>query len=222
MASVPNSINNSSYKEIIIFAKSLKHGGFCIAGKCTRTGQWIRTVNDEQGGAIPDSVAKATNSSWEKQGKSPYPIKLLTKITMCFSQYVPCLHQQENWLNNPNVLWKHNYSINRQALGNYLDQPENIWIFGNNIDRVSEEYIGNISNSLCLIKVKNLTLHFNSFNKRRASFDYHDIRYDFSVTDTQFDELISNCANYPEAILCISLGERYLGNFYKIVATIFI
>ena len=28
-------------KEIIVFANSVKHGNSCVAGKCTRTHEWI-------------------------------------------------------------------------------------------------------------------------------------------------------------------------------------
>ncbi|ARE66265.1 hypothetical protein D6D90_00920 [Moraxella catarrhalis] len=225
MARSVNRLHNPQSREIIIFATSLKHGGFCIAGKCTYTGVWIRPVSDKQGGAIPINQAKATNSSWEKQGKQPYAIRLLSKIDINFSQHVPYLHQQENWLCNTDVIWRHNFSIDRQELHNYLDQPENLWIFGDFTDRVPECYIKNITNSLYLIEVQNLELCVNEFDgrrRRRAIFFYRNIRYDLSVTDTQFDELSRNCNHYQTAILCVSLGELYLGNFYKIVATIFI
>lgn len=222
MARSVNIPHNPQSREIIIFAKSLKHGGFCIAGKCTYTGAWIRPVSDEKGGAIPKNQAKATNSSWERRGNQPYDIRLLSKIDINFSQHVPYLHQQENWLYNTDVIWRHNFSIDRQELHNYLDQPEDLWIVEDLYDRVPECYIKNITNSLYLIEVQNLELYTNNFNKRRAIFFYRNIRYDLSVTDTQFDELSRNCNHYQTAILCVSLGELYSDNFYKIVAAIFI
>lgn len=208
-------------KEIIIFAKSIKHGGFCVAGKCTQTGEWIRPVSDEQGGAIANDQARATNPSWIHQNKSPYPIKLLYKIQIDFSKPVPFLHQQENWLNDKNYIWQHNFSLPVAQLNNYLDNPSNLWLYGSHQDRVPEFQIGNVSNSLYLVSVQNLHL-FHQNNKRRASFCYNGMDYNLAVTDPNFDNIIQNCNKFQTAILCVSLGELFDGNYYKLVASIFI
>ncbi len=206
-------------KTLIIFAKSIKYGDFCVAGKCTQTGEWVRPVSNENGGAISNNHARATNENWSRKGKSPYPIRLLYRVTMDFVKPVPYLHQQENWLNNPNIVWQHNYSININELNAYLDRPNDLW--GNN-DRISNSIIGDIKNSLYLIYVTNLYLYINQFDKNRARFLYNNINYDFAVTDPNFSNLINNQANYQSAILCISLGECYENNHYKLVASIFI
>lgn len=208
-------------KEIIIFAKSIKHGGFCVAGKCTQTGEWIRPVSDEQGGAIANDQARATNPSWIRQNKAPYPIKLLHKIQMDFSRPVPFLHQQENWLNNPNCIWQHNYSLPTIELQNHLDSPSNLWLYGNYQDRVPEPHIGNISNSLYLVSVQNLSLFYQN-DRRRASFYYNGANYNLAVTDPSFDGIIQDCDTFQNAVLCVSLGELFEGNYYKLVASIFI
>lgn len=204
---------------LIIFAKSVKHGGFCVAGKCVDTGQWIRPVSDENGGAIIENQAVATNPNWLQQGKNPYPIRLLHRITMNFIRHVPLLHQQENWLNDFNTVWQHNYSISINELNAYLDRPNDLW--GNN-DRITNIMIENVRNSLYLIYVTNLYLYINQFNRHRARFFYNNINYDFAVTDPNFSNLINNQNNYQSAILCVSLGECYENNHYKLVASIFI
>jgi hypothetical protein len=38
-------------KEIVVFANSVKHGNSCV-GKCTRTGEWIRPVSNNEGAEI--------------------------------------------------------------------------------------------------------------------------------------------------------------------------
>ena len=40
-------------KRVACLAASLKHGGFCYAGKDVDTGAWVRPVSDEEGHAIP-------------------------------------------------------------------------------------------------------------------------------------------------------------------------
>lgn len=208
-------------KEIIIFVKSIKHGEFCVAGKCTTTGEWVRPVSDENGGAITAHQAKATNPDWIQQKKAPYPIKLLHKIQMDFSKPVPFLHQQENWLNNPDYIWQHNYSLPIAQLKNYLDSPDSLWLYGSHQDRVPEPHIRNVSNSLYLVSVQNLTLFYQN-DRRRASFCYNGVDYNLAVTDPNFDDIIQNCNNFQTAVLCVSLGELFEGNYYKLVASIFI
>ncbi|MDR2034761.1 MAG: bifunctional DNA primase/polymerase [Helicobacteraceae bacterium] len=36
---------------IIVLAKSTKHGGYCVAGKSLMTGKWYRFVQDKDGSA---------------------------------------------------------------------------------------------------------------------------------------------------------------------------
>lgn len=77
-----------------------------------------------------------------------------------------------------------------------------------------------IGQSLYLVSVENLTLYINTYEKRRASFLYRGITYDFAVTDPNFDIITQNNST-SSRILCISLGEEYDGYCFKLVATIF-
>ena len=47
------------------------------------------------------------------------------------------------------------------------------------------------------------------------------IKYDLAVTDPSFDEITSNNTEL-NGIICVSLGEPFHGNCYKLVATIFL
>ena len=78
-----------------------------------------------------------------------------------------------------------------------------------------------IQQSLYLVKVDDLTLYKNEEDKRRASFCYKEKYYDLSVTDPNFDNILKDNGQNLEGILCISLGEKFNGYCYKIVATIF-
>ena len=133
---------------------------------------------------------------------------------------MPLINQPENYLIDDSV-WQQNYKIRETELIQYLDYPENLW---GATDRVDYRMIQNgdiqINQSLYLIRVDDLNLYINRFEKRRASFTYSRNQYDLAVTDPNFDSLIENPGEL-QGILCISLGEEFEGNCYKLVATMF-
>jgi len=53
-----------------------------------------------------------------------------------------------------------------------------------------------------------------------VSFSYNGLNYDLPVTDPKFDTIEKDKV-FESIYLCISLGEEYEGNCYKIVANIF-
>jgi len=118
-------------------------------------------------------------------------------------------------------VWRQNYRISEQELSQYLDEPDDIW---GATDRVSHALIMSgdfvIEQSLYLVAVDNLTLYKNQYDRRRASFVYGGINYDLAATDPNFDRITQN-NEVVSGILCVSLGEAYQGNCFKLVATIF-
>lgn len=201
-------------KTVVILANSIKHRQHCIAGKCIATGEWIRPVGDLNGSELSHEQAKYQNP----YGK--YTVKLKQKIIMDLDAPAPLLHQPENHLRGA-ATWTQNYSIQDAQLVNYLDTPISLWGAD---DHVSYSTIQRgalvIDQSLYLIQTEALTLYKNKFDKRRADFTYNGKKYDLAVTDPKFDELLA--AGLPlGGIVCISLGEVYEGNCYKLVASIF-
>jgi hypothetical protein len=209
-------------KTIVILAKSLKHNGYCVAGKDVISKQWIRAVSDENGSALSREQCKCTNNNWQRQNKSPYHSSIFKKVEINFLKHAPLInHQPENYVIS-NEIWQHKFNIEPEELKNYLDDPESLWGDG---DRISYSLIKNnellIHQSLYLVEVHELNLYVNEFNKRRASFIYKKIRYDLSVTDINFDDILKNNIQNEKDILCVSLGENYEDFCYKIIATIF-
>ncbi len=200
--------------ELVVLANSVKHGQHCVAGKCTRSGRWVRPVSTESGAALSNDQTKYQNPY------GTYGVKTLQKIRMGLSQHVPLPHQPENYLIDGD-LWRQNYSIGMLELSNYLDSPVDIWGEGNRIES-SRITLGvcNILQSLLLVKVTSLSLYTTDEGKRRAAFRYNDISYDLAVTDPKFDEIVRD-QREVYGILCISLGEVYQGYCYKLVATIY-
>lgn len=201
-------------RTIVILAKSVKHHNNCVAGKCVNTGEWIRPVSTPQGAELTDDQVRYENSY------GTFHVKTLQKIEMQFTKHVPLVNQPDNYLIS-DVRWRQRYRIPKNELINHLDHPEDIW---GKSDHVTFDLIINgdinIEQSLYLVKVENLKLYKNIFDKRRASFIYNEMQYDLSVTDPNFDKWICNEERFEE-ILCISLGENFRGKCYKIVATIF-
>lgn len=200
--------------EVIILANSVKHSQHCVAGKCFRTGQWIRPVSDRNGAELSHAQSKCQNPH------GAFNVKPLQKVLMNFSVHTPLPHQPENYIIDDSI-WRQNYKINEEELNNYLDNPVDIW---GSSDRIAYSHILdgdiNITQSLYLVHVQNLNLYKNQYDKRRASFTYGDFSYDLAVTDPNFDRIIES-SPIIKSILCISLGEEYEGNCYKLVATIF-
>lgn len=200
--------------EVIVLANSIKHKQHCIAGKCNRGGGWIRPVSDEQGAELSHDQARYQNKF------GIYTVRPLQKIYMQFDKRVPLLHQPENCLIN-DQLWTQNYVINACDLSDYLDQPHDLWGDDNKIEYNLIRFGDyKVKQSLYLVQVDNLELYTTDQGKRRASFAYNHIEYDFAVTDPRFDEIVSKQYKVS-GILCISLGEVYQGYCYKLVATIF-
>lgn len=205
---------------IVVFANSVKNQGHCVAGKDISTQRWLRLVSDEYGSALSYGQCLCSNP----YGK--FPVKPLQKIEIEFVKSASLIHQPDNYL-IANVIWQQKYKITEEEIVNYLDNPQNLWGSGDRIyyDLIESGAI-HIEQSLYLVKVNDLRLYRNEYQKRRASFNYQNVRYDFAVTDPDFDTLLQNDANLQE-ILCISLGQKWQssetdrGSCYKIVAAIF-
>jgi len=208
-------------KTIVIFAKSIKHGKYCVAGKDISSKEWIRVVSSTQGAELSSEQTKCTNPTQQSNGKNPYHSKLLYKIEIEFLYHSPLSNQPENYVVSNNV-WQHKYAIQPSEIKSYLDTPESLW---GDEDKVEFSQIQNgnvnISQSLYLIEVSELKLFKNDHDKRRASFSYQGIEYELPVTDPNFDSILQEGALNLKNILCVSLGEEFNGFCYKIIAAIY-
>jgi hypothetical protein len=204
-------------KTIVVLAKSIKHGKYCVAGKDINSKEWLRPVSDIKGAELSEQQCKCTNERWNS---NPYNCKVLHKIEMKFLQHAPLLNQPENFIVS-NEVWRQQFKIENTEIINYLDSPETLWDDEDKLEfALIENHSISIQQSLYLIIVDNLELYMNTMNKRRASFIYKNVNYDLSVTDPNFDNILNNGQNLQN-ILCVSLGENFNGYCYKIVATIF-
>lgn len=204
-------------KEIVILANSLKNQARCVAGKCVSTKQWIRPVGDLQGKALANN--QITVKNWKGQ---VWPLQTLQKAEISFSQHAPLVNQPENYLIDGSQ-WIDKDKIQKRDLNNFLDNPNDLW---GDSDRVNFSLIQSgktINDSLYLINVKNLRL-YTQYDKRRGTFNYNNTIYNFACTDLNFDKILQNRSyiDIQNAILCISLGEPWNGDCYKLIAAIYI
>ena len=168
-------------KTIVILANSVKHGQHCVAGKDMITKKWIRPVNDAGGSELTNEQAKCKNPH------GIFPISVLQKIEMDFSQTAPLINQPENCIITDKI-WVQRYKIDRNELDSYLDKPDILWCnkssSGNGEkDRVNYDQILNgnvvIEQSLYLINPDRIKVlvSANIENKKRirTSFVYKEI-----------------------------------------------
>ena len=199
--------------EVVILANSVKHNKHCVAGKVVGSSQWVRVVSIVNGAALSDEQSKIRNVY------GTFNVKPLQKAIIELERPAPLLNQPENYLIS-DKRWEQHYSINCHELTNYLDHPESLWGKNSSIqyEMIYHQDI-KIDQSLYLVKITDLKL-LNNNNKRRASFTYNGNNYEMPVTDPNFGSLLQQ-EKEPQGILCISLGEEYNGNCYKLVAAIF-
>ena len=136
-------------REIIIFANSLKHKQRCVAGKCVKTKEWIRPVSTSNGGAI--DVEDTCVFNIRKQQK--WPLKLLQRAEITFSQSAPLINHQPENLVVTNQPWIDKYKIEKNEIIEYLDFPDDLWGIGNSVGYQDESKgcVQQILSSLYLI-----------------------------------------------------------------------
>lgn len=204
-------------KEIVILANSLKNQARCVAGKCISTKQWIRPVGDSQGKALANN--QITVKNWKGQ---TWQLKTLQKAEINFSHHVPLINQPENYLIDGSQ-WIDKFKIQIADLTYYLDSPNDLWGSGDRVNYGLIQSSKHINHSLYLIQVNNLRL-YTQYGKRRGTFNYSNQQYNFACTDLNFDNILQNRSfiDFQNAILCISLGEPWNGDCYKLIAAIYI
>lgn len=172
-------------KKVILLTKSLKNGGYCVAGIDYYTGQWIRLVSGNQ----------ETKGALEKCGVpyKPLDIVIVDNITP-----MPIQYQPENYLiEEPYGIegfyaWKKigEYDINK-LVERYANNTNRYILYNNNVHFCKEEVAG-VEHSLEFVEITQVVIYtiFNEVtqkNKTKANFIYNGTSYNgMSVTDPDY------------------------------------
>ena len=214
-------------REIVILANSAKKGGFCVAGKDIRTGEWIRPVATIGGGELSKSQITLSTNTFSYTGKP------LHKVVIGFETHAPLPNQPENHLID-NSAWKPAFKMDRSQLDSLLDTPEDIWMYSRKQDRVDAKLFeyGLIENhqSLYLIKVDSITydvvLNGGGYQRLKGTFAYNGREYTFNVTDPSYCKYKNGPLGHSfvenDKYLCLSLGEKFeaTGDCFKLIAAV--
>ncbi len=220
-----------SVKRIVCLANSRKLHGRCVAGRewlGGRAGQWIRPVSDREHQEV---------SEYERQYEDGSDPRVLDVIDVPVLEPRPIDHQTENWLLDPEHYWEKVGRLSWFDLPVLADLVAPLWLDGHSTyhglnDKIPLDVAGSVGDSLKLIHVDELELSVfkpgEAFGNRKrrvlGRFIYARNRYALWVTDPGYERryLAKLDGDYQigECFLTVSLGERYDGACYKLIASI--
>jgi hypothetical protein len=217
-------------KTILCLANSRKLSGRCLAGKEVNEngfGSWIRPVSEREAEEI------SVEDRRYEDGHVPH---VLEKISIPFLRPKPGTFQSENHLIASDFYWRKEGTATWDDCETALDKVSGaLWENGHSTyngtnDQVPEEIAAKFKHSLVLMKPTNLVVSVGieggvfgpAKRKVRANFNLNQMPYSLSLTDALIEKKYLQGANgsYPvkKAILCVSLGEVFKGNAYKLAA----
>ena len=217
------------FKTIVCFANSRKTAGRCIAGKEWRNakpGEWLRPVSIRPTHEVSEEERRYEN------GQNP---KLLDILRVPCDAHQPLPHQHENHVIDSGYYWEKQGHLPWSGIHDWLDKPKNLW----GLEQSSYSGLNNRvvvgqedGTSLYLVPSERLRLlvgrkapeYPDSKRAIRGEFVYRGTTYLMDVTDPVIERkfLAREDGQYdiPSPVLCISLGDPYQGNFYKLIASV--
>lgn len=220
-------------KQFVCLAKSKKYNGRCVAGILVsrkKSDNSLQIERDESGNPLwirPISPS-LYGSIDEKVGKQ---LELLTIYEI--DRVVPCPddYQSENSnYQHPHYQFVTKINKNKNNLDACCDQQKDDTLFGNRGRVISENSIQDVTRSIRLIKVENCSVYVkereDKADQYRITFRYKDYVYDLPLTDLDFiDAYKANaaiCDDCELSYLTLSIGRKYEGWYYKLVAAVFL
>jgi hypothetical protein len=202
--------------EVVILTKSIKNGGYCVAGIDINTSKWVRLVSsdrDSHGALFEQDIQYRNGMNCEPLDVARVPI--LRKM--------PTAYQPENVLIDETQYWE---KVRKVSIGDVLElhpSETHNYLLGNIYPYITKERIDTVGHSLILVKVGHLVITHPRPQSTKAKFKYRFTTYDnISITDPDFYNTPDQ-TNIGKAILVMSLPivpyqER---KYYKFIAKIF-
>jgi len=219
-------------KRIACRANFRKLHGRCIAGRewldgCP--GRWIRPVSDREHQEV---------SEYERQYEDGSDPRVLDIIDIPVLEPRARSFQSENWLLDPEFYWEKVGGLSWLDLPVLAHPVSPLWRDGHSTyhgrnDRIPLELADSVEDSLRLIRVDNLQLSvfrpseaFGNMKRRvQGRFGYAGSTYALWVTDPVYERRylakLDDDYRLGECFLTVSLGERFGGAVYKLIAAIF-
>ncbi len=225
-------------KEILVLAKSRKHGGYCVAGlevvtlpdgHKRITHNWVRPVLLESDGGATGALPKAWCDSF----------RVLDCIVMDVKGLAPDAVQQENWL-LVRAPVKGDYSLSQVAWLDGVAANDDLWrdAASHRDDRIGALCAQSAGRSLVLIQPQSLQFQLKLSNtpygiKKRvlASFVHNGRAYqNISVTDPALDRVFFR--QFPKELgviftktlfhsdnyfLTLSLSPRFFDGYHYMI-----
>lgn len=219
-------------KTILCLANSRKMSGRCLAGKeidGDKVGGWVRPISSREHEEISEEERRYENGN---------SASLLDIISIPFLGPKPGTYQSENHLIADKYYWERTASATWAQIVNAVDNVAGpLWINGHSTynggnDQIPEEEAAALTNSLLLVKPTKLSVVvapeggvFGPVKRRvRARFSLNGANYNLSLTDGMLEQkyLKGQDGVFPvdNALLCVSLGEPFKGNAYKLAAAL--
>ena len=203
-------------KTVIIMTKSVKHGGFCVAGIDIFTGKWIRFVLDEDRPLYNSDLICKNGGS----------IQVLDIVNVKLKGHSPTYYQPENYLLDTKYRIER---ISKCTINSVLKlhPPERkVPLFYNYDRKVSPSEIKNVPEkkrySLALIKPDTAYVYRDDYGKTRCTFQYYGHKFsNIAVTDPNYRAEDFKFKKLTSCLFVMSLGELFEGYHYKLIAQIF-
>lgn len=206
-------------KRLVILAKSIKFGNFCIAGKDIKTNNWVRPVK------------KNAFNGKELSNFSNHddPIKIFEVVEMTFINKTPEIYQPENEKVDMKVKWNYLGELEIGNLDPLIDRDKNDFldkIKANSINKSRIQSL-NLKNSLQLIKISKTNdakiiyqLDYSQkYYKPRLLFNYKGIAYNLPITASNIPILKQKrtLKTIKEGYITIGIGGEFKKSYYIFV-----
>lgn len=207
-------------KDVIILTKSIKRGGYCVAGIDVNSGKWVRIVSDN----VRNEHAILDSDMIYSDG-TVADILDIVRIDFLRSAATPI--QPENLLLNDSVQWIKLGKTNLSDVVSIHPYENPDFIFYNCDKSVALSDIKPTNHSsLFLIEVPQSYIYIKTFERKRfnLNFTYNQREYQYiSITDERIRNMYADKpdGSYPcrnNIPVVFSLADMYEGRYYKIAA----
>jgi hypothetical protein len=203
---------------VVILAKSVKHGNYCVAGFDINTMKMVRLCSSD---VQSDGALALSNILYDDDSI----IQIGDVVEVVIIEPVASKIQPENMLIDETRLFVKTdaYLINK--LLEFVQEDQFVFLDTN--DRLSTNSALTCQKSLSFLLVDDLKLEsvdINNKTKTKASFKYKDRHYsNFAVTDQDYYKIVSP-KTHKQAMICFSLPDdkwaKEHDEYYKFAAKI--